>query len=332
MDIFYPAYYHQFHCLAAACPDSCCKDWTVDVDTDTAQKYRALPGPLGDKLRGVLAEADGGTVITLQNGRCPMWQPDGLCQIQAQLGHGGLCKTCREFPRLYHDYGSFAELGLELSCPEAARLILTSPLQGMLAGSQSGGEEPDYDHNIMNLLRRSRKEVLAFLDKIWYPIPEMLAAILLYAHSVQGALDGADPVSFSIEDCLHEVKNYDRAGNMSAVFLLFQGLEIMTGEWKSRLACTPAPIQWTPPLRALARYMIQRYWLQAVSDCDLVCRVKLAIAACLVVGALGGNPIETAQLFSKEVENNPDNIETILDSAYTSPALTDANLLGLLLR
>ena len=32
-----------------------------------------------------------------------------------------------------------------------------------------------------------------------------------------------------------------------------------------------------------------------------------------------------------EIENNPDNVEAILDAAYSSPALTDVHLLGLLL-
>lgn len=79
------------------------------------------------------------------------------------------------------------------------------------------------------------------------------------------------------------------------------------------------------------RYMVLRYWLQAVSDLDLICRVKLAVTACLLVGALGGDPTQTAHLFSKEIENDPDNVEAILSGAYTAPALTDANLLVLLL-
>ena len=53
---------------------------------------------------------------------------------------------------------------------------------------------------------------------------------------------------------------------------------------------------------------------------------------CLLVKVLGGNPVETAQLYSKEIENDPDNVDCILDGAYTNPALTDANLLGLLLK
>ena len=83
--------------------------------------------------------------------------------------------------------------------------------------------------------------------------------------------------------------------------------------------------------RPLAAYFIQRYWLQAVSDYDLICRAKLTIAACLLVNFMGGDFLQTAQQFSKEIENDPDNVEAILDGAYASPALTDANLLGLLL-
>ena len=80
----------------------------------------------------------------------------------------------------------------------------------------------------------------------------------------------------------------------------------------------------------MAAYMVRRYWLQAVSDYDLVCRVKFIVAACLLVRHLGGKVAETAQLFSKEIENNVDNVDAILDAAYSSPAFTDLNLLGCL--
>ena len=96
----------------------------MDVDSASAAYYRSLPGELGDRLRQVLTDTPDGTVMALENGRCPMWRTDGLCEIQKHLGEAALCRVCRTFPRLRHDYGRFAELGLELSCPEAARLIL----------------------------------------------------------------------------------------------------------------------------------------------------------------------------------------------------------------
>ena len=89
---------------------------------------------------------------------------------------------------------------------------------------------------------------------------------------------------------------------------------------------------WSEMTRRFACYCVERYWLQAVSDYDLVGRVKMIVAACLLVKALGGDTIETAQLYSKEVENSIDNVEAILDGAYAHPALTDDKLLGLLLQ
>ena len=56
-----------------------------------------------------------------------MQYAQGLCSLQSAFGEKALSKVCREFPRLSHDYGHYMELGLELSCPEAARLMLTAP-------------------------------------------------------------------------------------------------------------------------------------------------------------------------------------------------------------
>jgi len=93
MQVWTPEYYHHFQCIASACPDSCCKEWEVDVDEKSAAYYRALPGALGDSLRRVLKDTEDGTVMTILNGRCPMWREDGLCRIQAALGHEALCMS-----------------------------------------------------------------------------------------------------------------------------------------------------------------------------------------------------------------------------------------------
>ena len=114
MNIYKPSYFNDFRCIAGDCPDSCCKEWAVQVDETSARYYRSLTGPLGDRLREVLCEEDGETVMTITDGRCPMWRTDGLCRIQAELGEAALCKTCREFPRLTHDYGDFVEMGMNL--------------------------------------------------------------------------------------------------------------------------------------------------------------------------------------------------------------------------
>lgn len=331
MQIIYPEYYNAFHCLASACPDSCCKEWAVDVDDTSAEFYRSLPGVLGNQLRQVLQDTEDGTIMTITDGRCPMWREDGLCRIQAELGHDALCQTCREFPRLRHDYGDFIELGLELSCPEAARLIFASPAQKTVIESVPGGDPPEYDRDAMTVLLNSRKTFLDFLDSKKYPLEESLAVLLLYSHEVQSELDVGEHAVLDPEDCLEKARKFAKGGDISQLYKFFSGLEILTQDWRERLAAKPLVNPVDDSLRPLVRYIVQRYWLQTVSDLDLICRVKFIIATCLLINAMGSDPVETSQLFSKEIENDPDNVEAILTAAYTHPAFTDVALLGLLL-
>ena len=189
MKIAYPAYYPKFQCIAGACPDSCCKEWEVDVDDASAAFYRGLDGDLGDRLRQVLKDTGDGTVMVIEDNRCPMWRSDGLCRIQAERGHEALCQVCQQFPRLRHDYGDFVELGLELSCPEAARIILESPLS-WVEKEIEGGEEPEYDPEIFSILAESRPVALALLENTTYTVPERLRLLLMYGYHVQAAIDG----------------------------------------------------------------------------------------------------------------------------------------------
>ena len=331
MKISYPAYYPKFQCIAGACPDSCCKEWEVDVDDASAAFYRGLDGALGDRLRQVLKDTEDGTVMVIEDNRCPMWRQDGLCRIQAELGHDALCQTCQQFPRLRHDYGDFVEWGLELSCPEAARLILSQSAH-WLEEDVPGGEEPDYEADVMAILLESRKTVLEFLNTTALPANQALAVLLLYAHEVQSWIDGAEAAVLDADDCLALAEQYAAQGDWQQLVQFFGELEILTPQWQDRLNAPNCDSSWHEGFLALVRYFVGRYWLQAVSDYDLICRAKLAITACLLVYHLGGNFVDTAQLFSKEIENDPDNLETILDGAYTSPALTDVQLLSLLLK
>ena len=330
MKLIKPDYYDSFTCIAGACPDSCCKEWDVLVDPDKAAFYRSLPGNLGDRLRQVLKEEDGETYMTIENRRCPMWRQDGLCRIQAELGESALCKTCREFPRLTHDYGDFIEYGLELSCPESARIIMSTPNPTFAVQEIPGGEEPEYDEADMETLLRTRENIRRLLSDRTRPVNEVLALFLMYGYQAQAELDGAESRSFDPEVSLPEARQFARHGDPQAILDFFKSLEILTESWTDRLN-VPAPSAWMPEHLTLARYFVDRYWLQAVSDFDLVSRVKFIVISCLVIRILGGDPVSTAQLYSKEIENSITNVESILDGAYTVSAFTDEHLLGMLL-
>ena len=78
MKVFYPDYFDAFQCIAAACPDSCCKEWAVDVDPEMADFYRNLPGALGDRLRSVLTEDNTMTLENAYGEQQPTYEIDDL--------------------------------------------------------------------------------------------------------------------------------------------------------------------------------------------------------------------------------------------------------------
>ena len=320
----YPKYYEDFRCIADKCEDSCCQEWEVDVDDEAAAFYQNLPGELGDRLRQVMKRIDGGVRLPIENGRCPMWRQDGLCEIQFQEGHDALCHTCRTFPRLTHEYEGFTERDLELSCPEAARMIFTGDDRLVM-----GEPLPDTRDEILEILLQSRSVAMDLLKDSTYSLPQKLIILLVYAHHVQSWIDGGEKAVLTPEDALQLAANIQQQGQISPILEFYQALEILTQRWKDRLEMITEPV-WDDRLVRFMTYGIRRYWLQAVSDWDLLCRVKFLIGGCILLAHLGGDLVATAQLWSKEIENDPDNVERLLDGAYTSPAFTDLNLISLL--
>jgi lysine-N-methylase len=135
--IIRPRYADQFRCIAGACEDSCCVGWSVPIDKQTFDKYQLIPA---GSLR---ASIDINVVRSPRNGngseppeyafmqlppskKCPMHNADNLCQIQLEQGEGYLSRTCSTFPRKTHTIDKLEETTLTLSCPEAARIVLTS--------------------------------------------------------------------------------------------------------------------------------------------------------------------------------------------------------------
>lgn len=129
-----PRYFEQFHCLAADCQDTCCAGWGVSVDRQTWEKYQdpALPLVAGRHLSDLIeiAPAGGSTQdyarVKMEAVRCTALQ-DGLCSIQLTLGESYLPALCSSYPRVLNVESGVMERSLHLSCPEAARLVLTDP-------------------------------------------------------------------------------------------------------------------------------------------------------------------------------------------------------------
>ena len=116
-----PRIVSEFKCDGSKCNSKCCKNWLIDIDDETYQKYLELNIPnivWNNELNKNIFQL-------LPNGSCPNLDEDGLCKIQKSHGESFLSVTCRHYPRYVHSIdGKFYTRSLTLTCPVAANLIL----------------------------------------------------------------------------------------------------------------------------------------------------------------------------------------------------------------
>ena len=185
-------------------------------------------------------------------------------------------------------------------------------------------------NNTRPVLLHSREKALDIISDCSYSVAKSLALVLIHGYRAQQWLDEGEPVEFQPDAALELAQELACEPNSEEFTDFFRNLEILTPQWQSRLEAGWQGGALPEQCRAMARYLIERYYLQAVSDYDLTGRVKLTVISCLLVAGLGGDFVQTAQAYSKEIENSIDNVEAILDAAYSHFAFTDSNLLGLL--
>jgi lysine-N-methylase len=128
-----PRSYHAFRCIGADCEDTCCIGWIVNVDKPTYQAYQRCEEPdLGPRLHELVtinpegSSDDNFARIALSGPGCP-FLADGWCSIQKKLGEEYLSVMCSQYPRVMGIVDDVLQRSLDLSCPEAARLVLLDP-------------------------------------------------------------------------------------------------------------------------------------------------------------------------------------------------------------
>lgn len=143
MKLYAPRYYKDFRCIADKCRHSCCIGWEIDVDGDTLEKYKALKEGYGREIVSTVDFSDSPCFKLLNNDRCPHLDERGLCRIITNVGEEYLCDICREHPRFYNDTVRGKEVGIGLSCEEAARIILSSDSYAEMILLKEDGDKTD---------------------------------------------------------------------------------------------------------------------------------------------------------------------------------------------
>jgi lysine-N-methylase len=129
-----PRSFDRFRCIGAECEDTCCKGWGILVDSETWEKYqqphdfRVAGKPLSSlvEINPASCSSIDYAKIRLEGTGCPALH-EGLCSIQQALGEHYIPDLCSTYPRVLNRVGATFETSLHLSCPEAARLILSDP-------------------------------------------------------------------------------------------------------------------------------------------------------------------------------------------------------------
>ncbi|HCO74814.1 MAG TPA: flagellar protein FliB [Clostridium sp.] len=124
MKIRVPKYLNKFKCIADKCEDTCCAGWEIVIDEETYDYYENLSGSFGERLRNEMVNDGEDNIFVLKNGNCAFLNENKLCDIYNELGEDSLCYTCKKYPRYMEEFGNLREIGISLSCPEAARIIL----------------------------------------------------------------------------------------------------------------------------------------------------------------------------------------------------------------
>lgn len=341
MELRYPSYWKDFHCLAGECPHTCCQGWEVPIDRETARYYETIPGELGERLRALLTtDGEGETAFLLRGDTCPFLTGEKLCELQIKLGEKGIGEICRTHPRFFYDYGPLAERGLCGSCPEAARLILGTDLALLSTEVPGAGDE---DPRLLVPLLAARETAMGLLGVEEATPGERFQAMLLFANEVQVALDegreedvprlcGIYEEEFPLLD---PAALPDRREALIRCLDALERLEILSDTWRTLLArgkqeleegrTFPAPEE--AQIRRAGCYFLYRHWLRGVWDGDALTWAEfsaLGVVVCALLAPLQeeGFP-EAFRLFCLELEHNQEGLNALQDALGETLSLAD---------
>lgn len=332
-----PEYYTQFHCLGSACPDTCCRDWSVVPDGDALADYASAPSPLRERIAQNLAtDEDGDVCFRLEpNGLCALLTPEGLCAIQRDWGESHLCAHCAAYPRFTEEYGCLTETALAISCPEAARLLLEAPRFALIEMDNGFPDQPfaGVGPDLLAGLEHSRAQVLDLLngpERIW----DKLHTLMSRAKALEPILIASD-FRRDYPFPPPPVPNLLQASAVRLLELLAE-LDPLRPDWPKLLTKRSAQLAalapedyaalragyeqqnplWERQLANLACYLVFRHWHKAVNDDDIYGRAAFICAACTALYHLAlFQPGEETALwaqFSREIEHDENNLAELV--------------------
>ena len=208
-----PHFYDKFVCTAGDCPDTCCAGWQIMIDDDSLEKYRNVQGEFGKRLQGSINWEE--ESFCQKDRRCAFLNDENLCDLYKALGPDALCDTCRLYPRHTEEFEGLRELSLSLSCPEAAKIILSckEPVRFLEEETDEEDDFDEFDFMMFSRLEDTRDVIFSILQDRSLPLPLRMAACEQLAESYQICME--EQREFDIDDLLRECERYHKEGTLS---------------------------------------------------------------------------------------------------------------------
>lgn len=190
MEYTYPDYYKKFACIGGACEDNCCKaGWQICIDDESLEMYQKLEGPLGVRIRNSIDWKNG--MYEQLHGQCALLNEEGLCDVCIDGGVDMMCKLCQKYPRHFEEYENLREVSLSMSCPEAARIILSNRDKVSFYTEEDDEEEEyeDFDYFMFTKLQEIREYLLKLAQDDSIPIDFRIATCYTTIHDMQNRID-----------------------------------------------------------------------------------------------------------------------------------------------
>ena len=247
MKIRVPEYFKDFKCIASKCEDTCCAGWGIVIDDVTYDRYKNVQGKFGERLRSEIVHEAGENIFVLKGNNCPFLNKEKTCDIYINIGEENLCYTCQQYPRYTEEFGSLREIGISLSCPEAARIMLNNDKKVTFELSEN--EEVVSSYNDINAqlfieLLQSRKIVMDIIQDRTIDLRKRAVVALLFVDEIQEKIDESEikeikyvrekySDKFFLEELLEKLEEYkDNEGikydNIQEYFNVFRDLKHIT--------------------------------------------------------------------------------------------------------
>ncbi len=244
MKLRVPDYLKEFKCIASQCEDTCCAGWEVVIDEDSYKKYKKAKGEFGKRLRSEIIHREGENIFTLKGDNCAFLNENKMCDLYTELGEESLCYTCKMYPRHIEEFGNLREIGISLSCPEAARLILRHDKKVEFDVSEIQEEITSYNDIdallFMNLLQ-CRRVIFHLLQNPSIKLEHRISLVLKFTDEVQERIDRDNLMEIKavmekyldkdfIKDFINELDKYKDKGlakyrNMQEFLKVFKELK-----------------------------------------------------------------------------------------------------------